>query len=560
MNRKKLAFSVCTSLVVVSCGSSPKETQPNILLIVMDDMGYSDIEPYGGEIRTPNISELSQQGTQYTRFHASSMSAPTRAMLLTGVDNHLNGFGAMPPMAGANQYMQKGYEGSLNDNVVTIGQILQQHGYFTFTAGKWHMGHHPGSLAGDRGFDKSFVLMAGGTSHFDNTYAMCEYDTPVTYYCQDDVRLDKLPRDFYSTTHYTDKVIEYLDTCPKDQPFMGYMALTAPHDPLHIIEEWADKYAGVYDKGYDEVRKSRHDRLKELGVIPSSTPYYPIESGQWDDLSQQQKREQARKMEIYAAMVEYADYSIGRVINHLKAIGRYDNTLIIFMSDNGSNPKEPHFYPGNSKEQIATTYNNSLENYGNKDSFISLGKAWAEVTSTPYSNYKMMMSEGGMCTPMIIAGGDFAKGKLDTQSLLHVSDIVPTILSHVGVGYEYKGRELAPLYGKKIEPNGSSRNSNDALCFEMIEDKAIIKGDWKAYQRSKFNAGDSKTWFLYNLKDDIAEKVDLAAKHPRLLDSLVEQWCDYASSVGYIEFDGKMLNQSLSPQEYYGYDPKNKQE
>ena len=557
MSNSKVLIASSTVLTLFNgCVVEKKEEQkPNIMLIVLDDMGFSDLGVYGSEIRTPNIDALAKKGTYYTRFHASSLSAPSRAMLLTGVDNHQNGFGAMPPMASDNQYLQEGYEGSLNDKVATIGELLQDNGYETFTVGKWHMGHHDASLPNNRGFARSFSLMAGGTSHFSNSYVMSTYDAPVTYYCEDGKRIEALPEDFYSSRSYTDKAIQYIKETPKDKPVMGYIALTAPHDPLHIIEEWSHRYDGVYDRGYDDIKRARHSKQIDLGIIPSSSPYYAIDT-EWDSLSEQIKKEQIRKMEIFAAMLEYADYSVGRIVEQLKATNRYENTVFIIMSDNGSNPKEAMFYPGNTKE-ILSAYDNSIENYGKPTSFISLGKAWAEVTSTPFSDYKTVMTQGGICTPLIISGVGIENNALDTRTLLHVTDIMPTILDISGTQYEVDGKNLHPLYGRKID--SMPRGNDDVLCFEMFEDKAVVKGDWKAYQRSRLNGGDGKTWFLYNLKEDIAEKYDQAALHPDKLSQLAEYWKEYANNVGYIEFNGKMLNQTLSAEEYYKYDIINKQ-
>ena len=557
MSNSKILIASSTALTLLSgCAAEQKEEQkPNIMLIVLDDMGFSDLGIYGSEIRTPIIDALARKGTYYTRFHASSLSAPSRAMLLTGVDNHQNGFGAMPPMASANQYLQEGYEGSLNDKVATIGELLQDNGYETFTVGKWHMGHHDGSLPNNRGFAHSLSLMAGGTSHFNNPYLMSPYDAPVTYYCEDGKRIEKLPEDFYSSRSYTDKAIQYIKETPKDKPVMGYIALTAPHDPLHIIDEWSHRYDGVYDGGYDVIKQARHKKQIELGVIPSSSPYYPIDAN-WDSLSEQVQTEQIRKMEIFAAMLEYADYSIGRIVEQLKESGRYENTLFIILSDNGSNPKEAMFYPGNT-EEILNAYDNSIENYGKPTSFISLGKAWAEVTSTPYSDYKTVMTQGGICTPLIISGVGIENKGLDTNTLLHVTDIMPTILDVVDAEYVVDGKKLAPLYGRKID--STPRGDNDVLCFEMFEDKAVIKGKWKAYQRSRLNGGDGKTWFLYNIKRDIAEKHNLATSYPEIISQLIEHWSEYAKNVGHIEFNGKMLNQTMSAEEYYKYDINNKQ-
>ncbi len=548
----------CVAMCNGCTSTSEQSEKKNVLLIIIDDMGYSDLASFGGEINTPNINMLAEQGTRYTRFHTSSLSAPTRSMILTGVDNHSNGIGAMPPTAFTSQYLQPGYEGQLNDRVATIAEILNsQLDYYTFTAGKWHIGDKEHSCPSSRGFDHSFSLMGGGGSHFSDAFTLFAFDQPVTYYREDGKRIDQLPEDFYSTTVYTEHILEYLDNAPKDRPFFGYISMTAPHDPLHIIDEWREKYRGVYDKGYDHIRETRHKRQIELGIIPASTPYYPIEE-RWDELTPEQQLEQARTMEVYAAMIDYLDYSIGRIIDKLKSNGEYENTLIFVVSDNGANSKDSYEYPGNSKEMLAEMYDNSIENYGRFNSFIAQGKAWAGVSNNPYSGYKETMNEGGNCTPLIISGGDFAKSKIDNTSLIHVTDIAPTIFNYVGAEYRFEGRDLAPLYGRAIDPSGVDvRGENDTVCFEIDENKSAIRGYWKVLQNTKSSGGDGVNWRLYNLKDDVAEMNDLSQQYPEIKRELIAEWEKYAREVGYVAAEGDPAMMILTAEEYYSYDPKN---
>lgn len=536
--------------------------RPNVLMVVVDDMGFSDLQPFGGEISTPNINALASNGTCFTRFHTSSLSAPTRAMLLTGVDNHQNGLGVMPAIHAENQYMQPGYEGYLNERVMTIAEILQQNGYYTCMTGKWHLGAQQGHTPNERGFEKSFTMLGGGASHFSLFFALGDEEKPVTFYMENGKRIDTLPDDFYSTTYYTDKMIGYLQDCPTNKPFFAYLAYTAPHDPLHIPQEWADKYKGKYDAGYDSIRVQRTERQRKLGIIPTEIPIndacgaFPA----WDDLSEEEKKEQSRKMEIYAAMIEYVDYNIGRIINELKRENKLDNTLIIFLSDNGANPKEPTFYAGNTPEVMEQRYDNSYDNYGNPNSFISLGGGWAEVSDTPYSYFKMTTAEGGICTPLIISGNCIKKKGMDTQNLLHVTDLVPTILdyTHTERPISFHGVLLAPLYGKSLWGllNGNLtqplRGENESICFEMKEDKAIIKGDWKALLLSP-PYGDGKTWKLYNLRKDPIEKNDVADIYPQKLQELVDEWERYADSVGYIRARGEQMIKLLGADKFYEY-------
>lgn len=266
-------------------------------------------------------------------------------------------------------------------------------------------------------------------------------------------------------------------------------------------------------------------------------------------------------MEIYASMIEYVDYSIGRVLEELEKEHKLDNTLVLFMSDNGANPKEPESYPGNTKEVIQERYDNQLENYGNSNSFISLGEAWAEVCNTPYSLYKMTTHEGGICVPLIISGKNISqKGSIDHTTLLHVTDLFPTILeyTHTQRPSSYRHTTLAPLYGKSFaqsltDANASPiRASNDALCFEMKEDKAVIQGKWKAVQLTPPH-GDGTTWKLYNLETDLAEQNDLSEVYPAKLKELIKLWKEYAKSVGYIPSDRSMTIKRIGAEAFYQY-------
>ena len=271
---KRYILYSLSSLVALSAHSqntSNENVPPNILLIVVDDMGFSDTQPFGGEIQTPNINRLAEQGIRFTRFHTSSLSAPTRAMLLTGVDNHQNGLGTMPPLHAENQYMQPGYEGGINQRVTTLAEVLHENNYYTCMAGKWHLGTKKGNIPSERGFEQSFTMLGGGAGHFCNSFALSDSEQPVTFYLDNGKKVEKLPDDFYSTRYYADKMIEYLRKCPQDKPFFGYLAFTAPHDPLQIIPEWKDREKGTYDCGYDSIRSTRLNRQKQMGLIPSQT-------------------------------------------------------------------------------------------------------------------------------------------------------------------------------------------------------------------------------------------------------------------------------------------------
>jgi arylsulfatase A-like enzyme len=541
--------------------------RPNILLILVDDLGYSDLGCYGSDIKTPSLDKLAHQGVIFSDFYVSSLCAPTRAMLLTGVDNHQNGLGTMPPGHTENQYLQPGYEGSLNNQVVALPEIMRDNGYHTYMSGKWHLGHHEENYPANRGFEKSFAFLGGGSGHFSNAFALGPGEEPVTFYVRNKNIVEKLPDDFYSTKNFTDEMIHYILEQEDDSPFFAYLAYTAPHDPLHVPDEYLDKYTGVYDAGYEQIKKDRLGRMKKLGIVDESIPYNPGTGKfpQWEDLDDNEKKTQARKMEIFAAMIENLDHHIGRVIDTLKKTGKYENTIFIFLSDNGANPKEAVFYPGNSKEFLAENFDNSYANLGKSNSFISQGGAWAEVSNTPFTYFKTTTGEGGIHAPLIISGPNVKIRNLASNTGMHVCDIFPTVLDFAGVSRpdNYNGNELAPLYGFSAMKflagdNVQVRNTTiNPLLFEMIECRAIIKGKWKAMMLQAPYANEP-IWQLYDLSIDPLEKNDLALQEPEKLEELIKDWDEYANDVGYIKAEGEFLINKIGPEEFYKYESRSK--
>lgn len=542
--------------------SSPR--QPNFLLIVVDDMGYSDCQPFGGEIHTPNIQQLADSGVRFRHFHTSALCAPTRAMLLTGCDNHQTGLGNMPTLHGTNQYMQPGYEGFLNTDVLTIPEILKQAGYHTYMAGKWHLGEHDKYRPHGRGFERTFSFLGGGVSHFYDQRPLSAFEQPHTEYSEDGITVENLPADFFSSDYYTDKMMQYMAEQQDEKPFFAYLAFTAPHDPLQVPDTWLHKYQGVYDGGYEAIRNKRLQRMKELGLIPKT------EDGnggsgmfeKWEELTPEEQKEAARKMEIYAAMIENLDWNLGRLFAKLKELNQFDETIIFLLSDNGANPKEPHFYAPNTEESIARDYDNRLENYGRINSFISIGGAWAEVANTPLSYFKLTTYEGGTQTPLIVSGKRMHKRGIITDQLLHVTDLLPTILDYANVAFP-QNNNLKPHYGTSLKPflqeetKQPVRNEFEVLGFEIAECKAVIKGDWKLiFMPPPYGEGD--TWHLYNLKEDQDEENDLAAQFPAKVKELHADWEAYALSVGYIQSNGESAVKKLGFEEFYRFDPKNR--
>ncbi|WP_210256036.1 arylsulfatase [Chelativorans sp. Marseille-P2723] len=534
--------------------------KPNFLLIVVDDMGYSDCEPFGGEIRTPNLVKLAEEGVRFRHFYTSSLCAPTRALLLTGVDNHLNGLGVMPPMHSTNQFMKRGYEGTLNGSVATIAELLGDAGYFTCISGKWHLGKNAGQRPEDRGFQRVFSFLGGGASHFSDARALAPSEQPHTVYDDDGKDVThELPDNFYSTTFYTEKMIEFLEARPKEKPFFGYLAYTAPHDPLQVPDEWLDRYSGQYDGGYPAMRMERMRRMKSLGLIRQDMELNPG-TGQyenWEDLTDEQKRLQARKMEIYAAMIEMVDESIGKIVEHLKQTGEYENTIILFMSDNGANPKDPHFYSDLTPDEIDEIFDNSWDNLGRVGSFISIGGAWAEACNTPLSYFKLTTADGGVQVPLIVSGPGIEQRGIIADQLLHVTDVLPTLLDYAGAERPEtrNGQRLAPLYGRswraflEMTSRQPIRGHYDAVGFEMIECKAVIKGCWKIlFMAPPYGKNE---WHLYNLCDDPQELTNVADENPDKLAEMLAEWEAYSKAVGYIEASGERVLSTMSPEEFF---------
>jgi len=535
---QKLAVIFVASLFMFGIAHA-KETRPNILLVVVDDMGYSDIGPFGGEIRTPNLDYLAKSGVRFTDFHTSVACSPTRSMLLSGTDNHLAGMGTQGEMTFPNQVGKPGYEGHLNDRVVSIATLLQDAGYFTAMAGKWHLGEQIENDPYNRGFQKAFALLEGGASHFDDEWMMYANYSPT--YRENGVRVH-VPKGFYSSEFYTEKIMEYIDSRDAGKPFFAYLSFTAPHDPLHVPDEWLDKYKGRYDKGYESLRKERLSSLKKLGFIHEDAVSFPRLPNitEWKDLSDEQKKIEAREMELYSAMIDNVDYHLGRLFKYLKKTGAYENTLVIFFSDNGANGTEMHQYPDTDKAWVERNSDNRYENMGRQFSRVGPGPSWAQVSMTPYRLFKGFTTEGGIRTPLIISGpGVTGKGK-HNDAFVHVMDISATILDAVGVdhpGSSYNGRKVEPLRGRSMMKvlNGKSNfiyDKDTAVSWEMLGFRAVRKGDFKlVWLPLPFGNDD---WQLYNLSTDPAELSDLSKNQPKLRKEMIEIWKQYSKDVGVV--------------------------
>ena len=549
---KNIIFCTLVLILMSACSSSQQknkknETQskPNIILLVADDLGFSDIGPFGGDIQTPVLDKLAKEGMLFSSFHVLPTCSPTRSVLLTGNDNHITGLGTMTEMTYPALEGLPGYSGHLNEQVVTLPEILRQNGYHTYMAGKWHLGEEEGQTPDDRGFEESFVLIQGGGSHYADQKPL---SIPIGMdYTVNGEKVAELPADFYSTRNYTDTLIAYIEKNKADhKPFFMYAAYTAPHDPLHAPKEYIEKYRGKFDMGWDSLRNLRLNNLKALGIISNDVnDFAPSGVPKWESLNAGQKKEHARTMEVYAAMVDYLDMSIGRLINYLKQEGLYDNTMILFMSDNGANGAPATAYPGNADGKYLGTFDNTVENRGLPGSLIDVGPGWAQASSSPLRMFKGFTAEGGIRAPLIVkmpSSGIKHEGEWN-KSFVHVSDIMPTVLALAGASYPQETKEGTPLkqpIGISILPllNGETTalSVEKGMGWELFEMKGYIKGNWKILRLGKpFGNG---TWQLYDLEKDPGEINDLSQQFPAKRDSLISDWMKYAEENGVIDHKG----------------------
>ena len=535
------------ALGAASAQAAPAK-RPNILLIVADDLGYTDLGAYGAEISTPNLDKLASGGVKMTGFYASPFCSPTRSMLMSGSDNHLVGFGDMAELMLPEQRGKPGYEGNLNERVVPVAQVLKDAGYRTAMAGKWHLGVKEEYSPASRGFEQSYAMVMGGASHWGDQSGIVAMDPakpPKAIYRENGKAID-IPRDgFYSSQAFTDKLLDYLKSGEKSgKPFFGYLAFTAPHWPLHAPDADIAKYEGRYKEGYDKLRKERLERMKRLGIVPADTPVYEGHAHwpKWESLTPAQQEAEARRMTVYSAMVDHMDRQIGRVLDYLKAKGELDNTFIFFMSDNGADGNSVYDV-GRTREWIEKDMDNSTANTGKPGSFIEYGPGWAQVGSTPFKLYKSFMYEGGIAVPAI-AWGPGIKGGALKREFAHVTDVAPTIFELAGArhpGTEYQGKPVLPLRGKSmvswLQGKASTvRSDQDAVGWELGGRKALRKGDWKIVYANKPWGKDG--WELYNIARDRTESRDLADENPQKLGEMIVAWKQYVAETGTLEIEG----------------------
>lgn len=524
-------LAMATLLFAASiAGASPSDaadSRPNFLLILADDMGFSDLGAFGGEISTPNLDQLATTGLRMTNFHTTPTCSPTRAELLTGVDHHRAGLANMAELITDRQRGQPGYLGHLDERVPTLAERLSETGYRTVMSGKWHLGTAPEHDPANRGFQQVFALLDGGHNHFGKP-GLPPASMGGAHYTEQGKAV-AVPGDFYSSDYFTDRLLDFLSREGDARPFFAYLPFTAPHWPLQAPAENIAHYKGKYDAGWDVLRRQRLQRQRELGLLPANTPdSAPDTLRAWDSLGPRQQREQSRKMEIYAAMVERLDWNVGRVIDYLKQSGQFENTVIVFLSDNGAAPdtlgnmakKVPGFPPIDE---------GSPESWGGPDSMLSYGPNWAQAASTPRRLYKSVITEGGLVTPLILHYAGFARKGDISDTFASVRDIAPTLLGLAAAlpgedddATQLEGATMLPyLTGDtdRIHPEGK------VFGWELFGQRAVRRDEWKLVHVSEPNG--SGQWELYNLLADPTERRDRSADQPGIYQELLEAWAEY---------------------------------
>ncbi|MDG2005566.1 MAG: arylsulfatase [Novosphingobium sp.] len=518
------AFLATTSLAHAEERPSP----PNFLVIVADDLGFSDLGAFGGEISTPNLDRLAMSGLRMADFHTAAACAPTRAMLLTGSDSHRAGLGNMPESIQDNQVGQTGYEGHLRGDAVTLGERLSAAGYRTFFSGKWHLGVQADQSPHARGFQNSFAMLNCCHNHFG--LGLSPDPNKMSGYRENGTVVTQLPEDFYSSRFFATKLVEQLDASEAgpeaDKPFLAFLTFTAPHAPLQAPPETIAKYRGQYDAGYEALRLKRLQRQKELGLMDASVdPHRMVDAASWNSLSPEEQRLASRRMEVYAAMVEEVDSAVGTVVDQLKALGEYDNTVIFFLSDNGAEGRDVPTGLGEGKP----------EEMGSASSYIQYGPGWAQAASAPSWRWKTFASEGGIRTAAFVSGPGVSQSGAISGAYTNVTDIVPTALDMAGVEVEpgvFAGQAVQPIdglsWGPLLSTGAAVYPEDKAVGTELFGSRALRRGDWKIT-----DIGD-KRWRLFNIRLDPGETQDLSDTEPKKKAAMLEAWDAYAKDVNVV--------------------------
>lgn len=524
MKRQIIAGLLVMSLAGPAIGeASPSarkpKTRPNIVMLLADDWGFTDVGSFGSEIQTPNIDALAARGVRFSNFHVAGSCSPTRAMLQTGVSNHRAGLGNMPETIPPEHVGKPGYDTVLNDRVVTIAQLLRHGGYRTYFTGKWHLGKTPAKLPNARGYDRALALSDAGADNFEQKPIAGLYDKADW---TEDGRPATLPANYYSSTFVVDKAIQYIEGGrASGKPFFASVNFLANHIPVQAPDSYVARYARTYRFGWDEIRKERRERAIALGIIPADAPMVRMSSTEsWRSVAAEEPGA-STAMTAYGAMAEAADHEIGRLIAHLKARGEYDNTIFVFLSDNGPEPTNPRNRLLN-RLFLAAYYDFDPAHAGQRGTMTYIGPSWASAAASPLRGYKFSAAEGGVRVPLIIAwpgNGAIKPGRI-VNGFTDVVDVAPTLLAMAGVGAQrgsFQGRAVEPMVGNSLVPviEGTAafaHPDDQPIGYELSGNAALFKGRFKLVKNLP-PTGDGG-WRLYDIVADPGETSDLTASDP----------------------------------------------
>ena len=475
---------------------------PNVVLILCDDMGFSDIGCYGGEVETPNLDRLASEGMRFTQFYNNAKCTTTRASIVTGL------YPRWPTP-------------HLRENMVTLGEVMRSAGYATSLCGKWHLGRSPATHPFHRGFEQFYGLLDGCCNFFDPSQPDPKYKGGrIRYFAQNDRRIDSFPDDFYTTDAFTDYAIASIrDADRAGKPFLVHVTYTAPHYPLHAKPEDIAKYRGRFLMGWDQMRKDRWQRMSQMGLIDSTWTLSGQESRAyaWEEADQDFED---HRMSVYAAMIDSMDQNIGRILDTLHETGHDKDTLILFLSDNGGCAEEPG------------GRNPAERNPGPVDDYVAVGPAWGWAQNAPFRRYKSWLHEGGITTPMIAWWPEHVPAGAINRSPAHIIDVLPTLVELAGTKYpqEFAGNQILPVDGLSMVPllHGKARKGHAQLAWYWARNRALRQGDWKIV----WDKLTEDAWELYNLANDRCEVHNLADQYPDRVAAMSKAWFAWAQHVG----------------------------
>ena len=553
---RRTAIIACAALFAATPAQGQQKStaprQPNIVILLADDWGFSDVGSFGAEFATPNIDALAYAGTRFSNFHVAGSCSPTRAMLQTGVMNHRNGLGNMPETIPDEHRGQPGYDTVMNHRVVTIAQLLKAAGYRTYLTGKWHLGSDPTRLPEARGYDRAFSLADAGADNFEQRPIEGMYDTAAW---TENGKPATLPKDYYSSTFVVQRMIDYIEEGRQSgKPFFASINFLANHIPVQAPDSDIARYAALYKDGWAALRTARAKRAAALGIVPTGVPIVTMPTTpDWSKLETDEREAAVRVMQAYAGMATAMDREVGRLVAHLKASGDYDNTIFVFLSDNGAEPTNP-FHSLRNRLFLSMQYDLSTANIGRRGSFSAIGPGWASAAASPLSGYKFSATEGGLRVPLIMAwpGSEKVQPGAIRHGLAHVTDILPTLTELAGVaghGGRWQGKAVEPVTGRSLVPMLSgatdSVHGDTPLGYELSGNAALFRSDYKLV-RNLAPTGDGK-WRLFDLKSDPGETRDLSAAQPERYAAMLADYRAYAKANGVLDMPaGYTANEQIN--------------